>query len=140
MDELDAFRREVNLNLAYGALSDVALPVTSDDGSVPVVVAIEAERLSTLLGRIRAVGCYANVFVRGENAGQPRVRQLSVVGDACAISEPDDVMVGSDAPGQGATVGMFVDYLETRPGGVALSSVGDRACARDPKAVEFVGS
>ena len=138
MGELDDFRREVNFNLALRTLAGITLPVTGNDGSFPVVPALEAERLSTLLGRIRAVGGYANVFVRGQIAGEVRIRQLSVVDDSCAIGTPDDVMVGNDAPGQGATVGMFVDYLETQPNGVALSAVGDHACARDPKAVEFV--
>ena len=138
MDDVDAFRSEVNLNLAYGALADFMLPVTSDDGGLPVVVALESERMSTLLGRIRAVGGYANLFVRGEVADRVRIRLVSVVSDACAIPDSDDVMAGSETPGPGANVGMFVDYLETQPNGVALSAaVGHPACARDPCVVEF---
>lgn len=138
MDELDAFRSEVNINLAYGALADFMLPVTSDDGGFPVVVALEPERMSALLGRIRAVGGYANVFVRGEADGEVVVRMVSVVGDACAIPTPDALMLGTEAPGPGATVGMFVDYLETQPNGVALSAVvGHPARARNPQIVEF---
>lgn len=138
MDELDAFRSEVNVNLAYGALADFLLPVTGDDGSFPVVVALENERVSTMLGRIRAVGGFANLFVRGQVGNEVRVRFVSVVNDTCAIRDPDDRMVGSDAPGPDATVGMFVDYLETQPNGIALSAVvGHPACARDPRVVEF---
>ena len=138
MDDLDAFRAEVNVNLAYGGLADFALPVTSDDGGFPVVVGLESERMSALLGRIRSVGGYANIFVGGEFAGQRRVRFVAVVSDACAIPQPDDVMIGAEAPGPGATVGTFVDYLETQPNGVTLSAVvGHPACARDPQIVEF---
>lgn len=138
MNELDMFRAEVNFNLAYGGLADFALPVTSDDGDFPVVVALESERMSALLGRIRSVGGYANIFTSGKFAGEARVRFVAVVSDACAIPKPDDVMVGAEAPGPDATVGIFVDYLETQPNGVALSAVvGHPACARDPQIVEF---
>lgn len=141
MNELDAFRSEVNVNLAYGALADYDLPVTGDDGGFPVVVALESERLSSLLGRLRAVGGYANLFVRGKASGQVRIRLVSVVSTSCSIGEPDDLMVGPDAPGPEATVGMFVDYLELRPNGVAISAVvGHEAYARDPQTVEFAGA
>lgn len=138
MNELDAFRSEVNVNLAYGALADFTLPVTSDDGGFPVVVALESERISALLGRIRAVGGYANLFVRGEVDGEIRVRLVQVVSGACAIGDPDDVMTGVEAPGPNASVGMFVDYLESQPRGVALSAVvGHPSCARDPQILDF---
>ena len=131
---LDAFRREVNVNLACGALVDFELPVTSDDGGQPVVVALESERISTLLGRIRAVGGFANLFVRGPS----QVRMVSVIGDSCAISTPDDVMTGNDAPGPNATVEMFIDYVERNPNGVMISAaIGHPACARDSRVVEF---
>ncbi|MCA4754840.1 MULTISPECIES: hypothetical protein [Mycolicibacterium] len=132
--ELDEFRREVNMDLACGSLADQELPVTSDDGGHPVVVALESEQLSILLGRIRAVGGFANLFVRGPR----RVRLVSVIGDACAIPTPDDVMTGADAPGPGATVGMFIDYVERNPSGVAISAaVGHPSCARDARPVEL---
>ena len=115
---LDDFRSEVNFNLACGALVDLELPVTGDDGGCPVVVALEDERLSTLLGRIRAVGGFANLFVRGPD----RVRMVSVIGDSCAIAAPDDVMTGTDAPGPSATVGMFIDHVERNPNGVMISA------------------
>lgn len=132
--QLDAFRREVNMNLAYGALAELELPVTGDDGGCPVVVAMENERLSTLLGRIRAVGGFANLFVRGPQ----QVRMVSVIDDSCAILDPDDVLTGEDAPGPTATVGIFIDYIERHPNGVAISAaVGHPACARDARPVEF---
>lgn len=136
-EQLDAFRRAVNLSLACGDLMDVDLPVTSDDGGRPVIVALEDERLSTLLGRIRSVGGFANLFVRGAD----QVRRVSVIGDTCAIAVPDDVMTGEDAPGPDATVGMFIDYVERRPNGVTISAaVGHPACARDARTVEFADS
>jgi hypothetical protein len=102
---LDNFRRKVNRNLAYGALADMDLPVTSDDGGCPVVVALEDERLSVVLGRLRAVGGFANLLMRGNG----RVRLASVIGASCAIPDPDDDMTGDDGPGPKATVGMFLD-------------------------------
>lgn len=135
--QLDDFRREVNSNLAYGVLADVDLPVTNDDGGCPVVVALEDERLSVVLGRLRAVGGFANLFVRGEG----RVRLVSVIRESCAIPVPDDDMTGNEAPGPTATVGMFLDYLARRPNGVMLSAaVGHPARARDARDVEFAGS
>lgn len=48
---------------------------------------------------------------------------------------------GRQGPGPDATVGMFVDYLELRPNGVAISAViGRHAYARDPQTVEFAGA
>ena len=120
----------MNQNLAYGALADLNLPVTSDDGGYPVAVALEDERLSVLLGRLRAVGGFANLFVRGDK----RVRGVSVVDTECAIGDPDDDMTGDDSPGPDVTVGMFLDYLERRPNGVILSAaVGHPARARRPR-------
>lgn len=134
---LDDFRREVNHNLAFGALANVDLPVTGDDGCCPVVVALENERLSVVLGRLRAVGGFANLFVKGKG----RVRMASVISAECAISDPDDDMTGDEAPGVNATVGMFLDYLERRPNGVILSAaIGHPACARDAHDVEFADS
>lgn len=117
-DRLDAFRREVDWELACGHLAELQLPVTSDDGGTPVVVALEDERLSTLLGRLRAVGWSANVFmrIRGEFCA------MSVVTDGCAIAPPDDVMIGEESPGPGATVGMFYDHVLRNPNGVAISA------------------
>lgn len=134
---LDHFRREVNHNLALGALAHVDLPVTSDDGGCPVVVALEDERLSVLLGRLRAVGGFANLFVQGAKG---RVRMASVIHESCAIQEPDDDMTGDESPGTAATVGMFLDYVARRPNGVLLSALGHPAWARDAHTVEFAGS
>lgn len=131
---LDAFRHEVNLNLANGALSDVDLAVTSDDGGHPVVVALEEERLSVVLGRVRAVGGFANLFVLGDG----RVHVASFIEETCAIALPDDKLTGDDSPGAAATVGMFLDYVASRPGGVVVSeAVGHPARARDARIVEF---
>ncbi len=69
--QLDEFRRMVTWNLACGALADVTC-VVGDDGGCPVVVALEDEPLWTLLGRLRAVGGFANLFV----GSSKRVRSL----------------------------------------------------------------
>jgi hypothetical protein len=136
--QLDNFRRELNSSLAYGALADMDLPVTSDDGGCPVVVALEDERVSVVLGRLRAVGGFANLFVRG---GGRRLRVASVINSSCAIPIPDDDMTGDEGPGPTATVGTFLDYVERRPNGVMLSAaLGHPAWARDAHTVEFAGS
>lgn len=133
--QLDAFRQAVDWNLACGGLADYDLPVTADDGGSPVVVAFDSERLAVLLGRVRAVGGYANVFV-SDNVGG--VRMASVVNDVCAIPVPGDQLIGDDAPGANATVGMFLDYVSRHPNGVAVSAaVGQQACARDARVVDF---
>ncbi|MFC9966318.1 hypothetical protein ACFVH4_18980 [Nocardia ignorata] len=137
--QLDAFRREVNINLAVGALADVELPVTSNDGGFPVVVALEDEPLSKALGRIRAAGGYANLFVSNEDR---RVRMVAFMDSGCAVNDQDaDDMTGpGEAPGIDATVGMFVDWLEQCPNGVKLSAeaVGQRdAYARDAQDIEL---
>jgi hypothetical protein len=134
---LDAFRRDVNWHLACGELADFDLPVTDDDGGFPVIVALEDERLSVVLGRLRAVGGFANLFVEGDR----RVRMVSVIRTECAIGTPDDVF-DTDTPSATATVGMFLDYVERNPNGVAISTAvaGHPACARDARTVEFAGS
>lgn len=133
---LDAFRAEVDWNLACGALADHELPVTSDDGDHVVVVALAEEPLSILLGRLRAVGGYANLFIKGRE----RVRMVSVIKVVCAIGEPDDDLTPpGERPGATATVGMFLDYLDHCPNGLRLSMVNPAQppVARDSHEVEF---
>lgn len=136
--QLDAFRREVNINLAVGALADLDLPVTSDNGDFPVVVALEGEPLSIVLGRLRAVGGYANLFVSNTI---DRVRLVAVVDSRSAVNDrvADDMTAPGEAPGIDATVGTFVDWLERCPHGVKLSAaVGQPAAfARDAQDVEM---
>jgi hypothetical protein len=140
--QLDQFRQEVNWNLACGPIADADLPVVGVDGDRPVVVALETELLSTLLGRLRAVGGFANLFVR--SAKPKRVRMAAVIDQRSAIIEPDEDMTPpADRPGATATVGMFLDYVEQRPRGVALALIsGDAnrpALARDAHTVDFAG-
>lgn len=136
--QLDAFRREVNLNLAVGPLGDAELPVTSDDGGHPVIVAFEDEPLSLVLGRLRAVGGFATLFVKCESG----VSAVSFMDERCAIPVADDDLSSpGERVGADATVGMFLAYLEQKPGGVILplgsGSSGRPAVARDPRPVEF---
>lgn len=134
MDDLDGFRCEVTYNIARGA---VDLPVVDDHGKTPVVVALGEELLSTVLGRLRAVGGYANLFVRSASG---RVDFVAVVDSSSAIAVVDDDLAGpGDAPGSDATIGLFIRYLETQPDGVKLSAdaVGHAATVKDPRPVEF---
>jgi hypothetical protein len=137
--QLDDFRREVNWNLACGALADFELPVTGVDGTFPVVVALEDEPLSIVLGRLRAVGGFANLFVHGDDG---RVRLVSVIDQRSAIGEPDDDMSPEgERPGVTATVGMFLDYFTRHPHGVVLATVSPDvkhpALVREAQTVEF---
>ncbi|AMU24443.1 Uncharacterised protein [Mycobacteroides abscessus] len=135
---LDVLRRKIDWNLACGALADADLLVTSDDGGFPVVVALEEEPLSILLGRLRAVGGYANLFVEGVNGS---VRRVSAIGEVSSLRHADDRLVDTDRPGPGATVGMFLDYLDRCPNGVVLSMDTSRqSCVRDSGKVEFAGA
>ncbi|WP_143119608.1 hypothetical protein [Mycobacterium avium] len=135
LGRLDRFRQEVDWNLAVGALADVDLPVTDDDGASPVVVAFDDERYAVLLGRVRAVGGYANVFVKGPRG----VRAIAVIRNECAVGDAGEQMLGAESPDANATVGMFLDYVELQPNGVAVSAaVGQPACARDARPVDFV--
>jgi hypothetical protein len=131
---LAEFRHEVNVNVAFG---EVELPVVSVDGTHPVIVALEEEPLFALLGRLRAIGGFANLFVRGPG----RVWQASVVDAASAIPEPDEHVNGDERPRATATVGMFIEYLQRHPNGVVLSLVtadpSRPALARDAHTVEF---
>lgn len=134
--QLDEFRRQVNSSIAYGALADVELPVTSDDGGSPVVVALGDEPLSLVLGRLRAVGGFANLFVRDGD----RVRMACIVSDACAIPVAgDDMSQPGERPDPGANVAMFLDLVERTPGGIVISAaaVGRPASARDARQVEL---
>ena len=102
-----------------------------------MVVAFEDERSSVLLGRLRAVGGYATLFVKGVK----HVRMVSVIGESCAIPTPSDELVGAESTGPDATVGMFLDYLDHHPNGVAVwAAIGHPACVRDAKTVEFAAT
>jgi hypothetical protein len=106
--------------------------VTGIDGGHPVVVALADEFLSTLLGRLRAVGGFATLFVEDGSA----IRVVSVIDARSAIREPQEkVSVPLDTS---ATVGMFLDYVEMHPDGVALSVLGS-ALAKDARRVEVAG-
>ncbi|MFT4135346.1 hypothetical protein [Microbacterium sp.] len=119
-DELDEFSREINLELAIGGLSSSTLPVVNDDGESPVVVALAEERLSVLLARVRNVGGYANVFVRLPG-GHSRTAIIDVAG-AIDPDAAEDFASAEGRPSAAANVGMFLDYLRTRPNGVRIPS------------------
>ena len=128
--KLIAFRDRINQAIAHGQFD---LPVVGEDGIPMVVVALEDEPLFDLLGRLRAVGGNANLFV----GGQGRVRRVSVADQISADAVPDD-MTGQEGPGPMASVGMFLDYLERRPNGVVLSVVNPASPAVARDVVEFV--
>jgi hypothetical protein len=137
--QLERFRHEVDVNLAHGGLVDFELPVTGDDGCSPIVVAFADELVSTLTERIQLAGGNGNVFVKDARGDEIRVRFVAVIEEACALGEPDDIMVGDEAPGATSTVGMLLDYVERNPNGVTISAaLGHPACARDARQVELV--
>ena len=115
-DELDHLRLEASLNLAYGAVADAEL-VTNDDGDCPIVVALDWEPLSIMLGRVRAVGGYGTIFSRNA-AGA--VRMLSVIQGNCALTPVGDALT----PGAGATVGGFWRFMGLIFAGIYHTGVG----------------
>lgn len=130
---LERFHEQVDRSLAAGKFE---LPATGNTGgSAPVVVAFADELVPTLTKRIQRAGGYANVFVRD---GDGRVRFVAVIGDQCAIGNPDDTMTGSDAPGATASIGILLDYVQQCPNGVTISAdPGHPAYARDAQSVEL---
>lgn len=128
-ERLDRFRREVNLNLAVGAVADMDL-VTNDHGDCPVIIALDDEPLATILGRVRAVGGYGTLF----STGQQGVRMVSILRGSGSLAIPAE----QASPGDGATVGMFLDYVALHPDGVAIPAAFDHpARAENPQIVEM---
>lgn len=124
---LDEFRREINLNLAVGALSDTTLEVVDVNGESPVVVALDEERLEVVLRRIQDAGGYANLFVKGEG----HVRRASFIDTRSALgADAAEDLTGAMEPSGRSTIGMFLDFAELHPGGVklpmSLAPVGGR--------------
>lgn len=106
-EELDAFRREVEWELAFGSLADLDLPVVNGRGERVVLAALAEERLRDLFRRLEAADGFANVLVRDGSA----MHRLSVSpGYAKAPSpgsgEPEDLS-------QVATVRDLVRHLRT---------------------------
>lgn len=129
MEKLDSFRREVNLNLAFGPVSEIEL-ATNEAGECPVIVALDSEPLSAVLGRVRAVGGAGTIFSQGTDG----VRMVSMIESGCSLVEPGDQL----APGGESNFGMFIDYVELHPDGVAIPAAFDRpAKARDARAVDL---
>lgn len=125
-ERLDQFRYEVNL---YIALSDTDDLVTNDHGDCPVIVALDDEPMSTVLGRIRAAGGYGTIFSKGT-----AIRVVSFIRADSAIADPSDELV----PGGSAPFGMFLDFAETRPDGVAIpAAFSHPAKATDTRHIEL---
>jgi hypothetical protein len=116
--ELDDFRREINLELAIGDIANADLSVVNDEGDAPVVVALAEERLSVLLARVRAAGGYANVFVRLAK-GHSTIAFIDVAG-ALDPAAAEDFASAEGRPSGRANVGLFLEYLATRPQGVRI--------------------
>lgn len=132
-DELDDFRREIALELAIGDIATSDLAVVNDDGDAPVVVALDDERLGVLLARVRGAGGYANVFVRVGHS-YARIAFIDVNG-AIDPNSAEDFASASDRPSGNASVGMFLEYLRSRPNGLRIParlSDDEVAIVREP--------
>lgn len=102
--------------------------VRSDSGEVAVVAALGDELLTTLFARLQEAGGTANVFVLSPNG---RVRFVAVVSEECALGQPGDDLTGPHAPGEGALIDTFIDYVELHETGVAVAAVTGGAKAKD---------
>lgn len=129
---LSDFWAEVAFNVAFYDLARV----TNDEGVVGVVSCLDDEPLAAMMSRIEACGGYATVFSLAEDG---RVRMVEVIDEACALGQGAEPMLDEDAPAPNATIGLFLDYLETRPHGVVIPQrLGSPIEAiSSPRAVEF---
>lgn len=135
--ELRDFRAEVMFNVMYQGLP---LTVANDAGDLPVVACLDREPLAVLLDRVSAAGGYATVFSKSDEGPDGRyvVRRAAFISADCALNVEAADMT-DEAPARNAQIGMFLDYLETQPGGVIIpKSLGVRAdVVERPTPVEF---
>lgn len=135
--ELLRFTNEVMFNVAL----DDLVTVTNDEGVLSVVACLDTEPLSVLLDRVAASGGYATVFSQSRLAddGSYTVRRAEFIDSRCALEQGAEQMLDEDAPNADATVGLFLDYLETQPCGVVIPArLGMRVeAATSPHAVEL---
>jgi hypothetical protein len=107
--------------LAARVLHDLAvhrrnLPVALPDGTRPIVVALDDERLSSVVRRIKDSGGSANLFVE---LAHDQVVLLSV-SDSAPDTEHAEVF--SDEPmHENVTIGMLATYVSTAPEGVQVT-------------------
>ena len=128
VDQLDQLRHEVNLNLAFGAVSDIDL-VTNDEGHCPVVVALDSEPLSAILADCAPSAATAPCSPR-QSGRTCRVDASRPVRDP----QPADSLI----PGPDAEFGMFLDYVARHDDGVCIPAAFDHpAKARDARPVEL---
>lgn len=115
--------------------ADYELPVTADDGTTPIVVALSDELFATLTERLRDAGWNANVFV--SNAAD-RVDFMAVTREECAIAPAsDDMTAPDDRPADTATVGMFLEYVRTQEHGVVVSAAAPDVYAKQARTIEL---
>lgn len=136
---LDTFRQELDLSLAIGALADLKLLVTDRNGEFPVIAALSGERLEVLLGRVRSVGGFANIFVLDQIGEAKRVAYLPTLPVTEAIGGEHSLdMTGDERPSANATVAVFLEFLALHPEGVLLPvGLDDGPFVKDPQVVDF---
>lgn len=118
---LDEFRAALNLSLAVGELSDFELLVTDVSGDKPVVVALANERLEVLLGRLRSVGGFANVFVLDrEQPGGPVSYVPALPIESVIDTSWVETLSSDEKPSPHASIGMFLEFLKLNPAGVSV--------------------
>lgn len=114
---LDSLRRKV---LKAVGMAGIDLPVVNDRGQRQIVVALEEESFSLLMQRLRNAGGYANVFVETSKG----LVSVSVIKQECSLAsgscEHIDMPISSSSD-----VGMFLNYLEQHPEGVAVTMKQD---------------
>lgn len=114
---LDTFRRSV---LKAVGMSGIDLPVVNDQGQRQIVVALEDEPFNLLTERLKAAGGYANVFILTPKG----TVNVTVIKQECSLMprscEHISMPIGTDS-----SVGMFLEYLEHHPEGVAVTMKRD---------------
>ena len=128
VDQLDQLRHEVNLNLAFGAVSDIDL-VTNDEGHCPSSSHSTASRCRRSWPTARRRRLRHRVLPR-QSGRTCRVDASRPVRDP----QPADSLI----PGPDAEFGMFLDYVARHDDGVCIPAAFDHpAKARDARPVEL---
>jgi hypothetical protein len=118
----EELRSELSINVLHDlAVNPRNLPVTRDDGTRPIVVALGDEFLRDVFARVRACGEKANLFVELAANGDDRdvdevVLFVATVG---STREPRIEDFDEPVPAQ-TTIGEMAEYVLTAPDGVQM--------------------
>lgn len=110
---LKDFEQDVLYNVMIGTTDP---KITNSKGETPIIVTLDSEPVAVLMDRVKTAGGEGTVYSRSENG---RVRVLGVLAPERALpAEPTDFI--EQPPSRDASIGMFIDYVETQSDGVLV--------------------